>query len=113
MQLTGGDKGKGVSLFEIVEIGPLTKPHWWTKRRFRAVKAKAITACFCEKLGRTFQGYQVFSTQTYRADFPKDAVVTIWFAESEMITAGDKLSVEALAGSGHLERYFRMVATRG
>lgn len=96
-------------MFEVLEIGQLSKKRWFSRRRYRPVKLKALAPLFCEELSRKFEGYQKYSVQTYRADFSEGSVVTVWLRESEMIAVGDKLSVEALAGQGYLNPFFRLI----
>ena len=98
-----------MSVFEVVEIGPLTKRHWWSKRRWRLLKLRTTKACYTECLRRTFEGYQQYSTQKYRADFEENTVITVLFSESELIAVGDKIGMDTLAGTGQLDRYFRMI----
>jgi hypothetical protein len=98
-------------MFEVIEIGGTTKKSWFSRVQYLQVKLKALDNLSCEKLGRNFEGYQHYSTQTYRAGFSKDSVITVFLPVREMVTVGDKLSVESLAGQGYLDRFFRLVGT--
>src|SRR5688572_13769421 len=98
-------------MFEVVEIGPVVETKRWFRKsiKSRPVKLKTIAAASCEKLGRTFEGYGNFSTQKYRAEFSEGEVLTVWISTSKLLNVGDRLSVQSLAGDGHLNRYFRLV----
>jgi hypothetical protein len=102
-------------MFEVVETGPVVETKRWFRSptRSRPVKLKAVSSTFVEKLGRTFEGYGNYSTQTYRATFTEGEVITIRFPESKLVAVGDRMSVEALAGQGYLNSYFRLSATTG
>ena len=102
-------------MFEVVEIGPMAETKRWFRSptRSRPVKLKVVSTTFVEKLGRTFEGYGNYSTQTYRADFTEGEVITIWFSGSKLMAVGDRMSVETLAGQGYLSSYFRLSGTRG
>jgi hypothetical protein len=90
-----------------------TKRWFKSPTRSRPVKLRAVSTAFVEKLNRTFEGHGKYSTQTYRADFTEGDVITIWFSDSEMVAVGDRMSVETLAGQGHLSSYFRLTGTKG
>jgi hypothetical protein len=70
-------------MFEVIEIGAPERKRFFGKERV-PVKMKATTAMFCELLGRTFQGYGKYTTQTYRADFSEGDVITIHISSSDM-----------------------------
>ncbi len=98
-------------MFEVVEIGPLEKG--WFGRGKRAVKFKAVQTCCCEELGRTFQGYQTYSTQKYRADFAEGTIIVTRLPEPQLLAPGDRVSVDVLRGYGVLRPFFRLVHTTG
>jgi hypothetical protein len=99
-------------MFEIVEIGSLDEKRKLWKQRWRSVKLKVVEKCSCEYLERSFEGYQTYSVQTYRAEFAEGTVVTVCMGIGELIAIGDKFNVETLAGKGYLKSYFRMVGNR-
>ncbi len=99
-------------MFEVVEVGSVEAKRWG-KPRYRAVKLRALNTTFTEKLTRSFEGHGTYSNQVWRADFPEGASITIWLPTTDMTAVGDKLSVDALAGQGRLESFFRCVRVDG
>jgi hypothetical protein len=95
-------------MFEVVEVGPAESKRWG-KPKYRTVKLKALNTAFTEKLTRSFEGHGNYSNQVWRADFPEGSSITIWLPISDMTSVGDRLSVDALAGQGRLEAYFRCI----
>jgi hypothetical protein len=98
-------------MFEVIEIGPLETG--WFGRAKRAVKFRAVQTCFCEYLDRTFQGYQTYSTEAYRADFMEGTVVIARLREPILLSIGDRVSVDVLHGYGILRPYFRLARITG
>lgn len=95
-------------MFEVIEVGPVEAKRWG-KPKYRTVKLRALATMFSEKLTRSFEGHGNYSNHLWRVDFPEGSTITIWVPISEMSATGDKLSVDALAGQGRLETYFRRV----
>ena len=101
-------------MFEIIEIGRLSRRRFFRRpQQLRQVKLKAVKDTFCEKLGKHYEGRGRYSVRTYRADFSEGTVITVWFASTDLIALGDKVSVETLAGQGYLNQFFRMTDSKG
>lgn len=99
-------------MFEIIEVGPLEKKRL-LRRQYRQLKLRCLKSAICEKLGRTFEGYQRYSTQTYRAEFSEGEIITISVSGTSLFAVGDKLGVDSLGAQGYLDSRFRLVATKG
>ena len=97
-------------MFEVIEIGVPEKRGFFRRKRI-PVKMRATTAMHCEMLGRTFQGHGKCTIQTYHVDFNEGDVITLRFPKTEVVSVGDRRSIESLSGQGYLKNYFRMVST--
>ena len=100
-------------MFEVVEIGPEVTTGLLRKRRYRLVKFCCVAPAVLEKLDRTFEGYQKFTVQTYRAEFTTGEVFTIQLPSADLIAVGDRVSADALNTHGHLQSRFQLVRTTG
>ena len=100
-------------MFEIVEIGPEVTTGLLRKRSYRQVKLCCVTPVVLEILDRTFEGYQKFTVQTYRAEFTESEVITIQVPSADLIAVGDRVSAESLRAQGHLQNRFQLVRTTG
>ena len=96
-------------MFEVMEIGPLTRKRWF-KSRLRVVKLKTVASAQCEKISRSFEGHGNYSTQLYRAEFTEGEVITVGLPASQMLSIGDRMSLQSIAALGAIEHCFRMVA---
>jgi hypothetical protein len=72
-----------------------------------------VAPAVLEKLDRTFEGYQKFTVQTYRAEFTEGEVLTIQAPSADLFAIGDRVSAESLMAQGHLQNRFQLVRTTG
>ena len=91
-------------MFEVVEIGPITKKRWF-RPRLRTIKLKAISSSEFEKLAR----HGNWSVQKYRAEFTEGDVITVGLSDAPILVIGDHISVHSLAAQGSIEHFFRLV----
>jgi hypothetical protein len=82
-------------MFEVLEVG---RPGWFTK----PVKFKALSDMQTE-LFATRSG----ARDRYLVAFKAGETFTLLYPREALIAAGDRASIEALAGSGRLRRYAR------